>query len=307
MGTSEQDCRNMNRFVVACAYLACAMGAPTVPLATTGYAGLGAGQIVSAPVASAPAVVGQTHHSYAAGPPVVQNRVEYAVVGQETIPQPATSYVAGAPQNLVETRALPPPAIQAAPAPYAAISPAPRNLGPAPADTVTQTRIAAPVRSHTRVTPQVTNIVPEVAVHQYNVDIPVAVPRAVPREIIQEKHVAKPYEVPVPRAVPVPAPYKVHPVQEIVETPHIHHHTVQTHSTQAVVTAHATPVHAVSQVPVAAVNAAPVAAVAAAPAVAGYAAAAPAVAAAGYGYAAAAPVAAAGYAVAPAAATAVVA
>merc|ERR1712227_236418 len=30
------------------------MGAPTVPLATTGYAGLGAGQIVSAPVASAP-------------------------------------------------------------------------------------------------------------------------------------------------------------------------------------------------------------------------------------------------------------
>merc|ERR1712209_206551 len=324
--TSEQDCRNMNRFVVACAYLARAMGAPTVPLATTGYAGLGAGQIVSAPVASAPAVVGQTHHSYAAGPPVVQNRVEYGVVGQrtvqtgvasvvaghqyavagqETIPQPATSYVAGAPQNLVETRALPPPAIPAAPAPYAAIPPAPRNLGPAPADTVTQTRIAAPVRSHTRVTPQVTNIVPEVAVHQYNVDIPVAVPRAVPREIIQEKHVAKPYEVPVPRAVPVPAPYKVHPVQEIVETPHIHHHTVQTHSTQAVVTAHATPVHAVSQVPVAAVNAAPVAAVAAAPAVAGYAAAAPAVAA-GYGYAAA-PVAAAGYAVAPAAATAVVA
>ena len=228
---------NYNDFQVACAYLACAMGAPTVPLATTGYAGLGAGQIVSAPVASAPAVVGQTHHSYAAGPPVVQNRVEYGVVGQrtvqtgvasvvaghqyavagqETIPQPATSYVAGAPQNLVETRALPPPAIPAAPAPYAAIPPAPRNLGPAPADTVTQTRIAAPVRSHTRVTPQVTNIVPEVAVHQYNVDIPVAVPRAVPREIIQEKHVAKPYEVPVPRAVPVPAPYKVHPVQEVI-------------------------------------------------------------------------------------------
>merc|ERR1712115_195513 len=278
--TSEQDCRNMNRFVVACAYLACAMGAPTVPLATTGYAG----QIVSAPVASAPAVVGQTHHSYAAGPPVVQNRVEYGVVvqrtvqtgvasvvaghqyavaGQETIPQPATSYVAGAPQNLVETRALPPPAIPAAPAPYAAIPPAPRNLGPAPADTVTQTKIAAPVRTHTRITPQVTNIVPEVQVHQYNVDIP------------------------------VPAPYKVHPVQEIVETPYVHHQTVETHSTQAVVTAHATPVHAVSQVPVAAVNAAPVAAVAAAPAVAGYAAAAPAVAAAGYGYAAAAPVAAA--------------
>merc|ERR1711911_452301 len=70
----------------------------------------------------------------------------------------------------------------------------------------------------------------------YNVDVPVAVPRAVPREIVQHKHVPKPYEVAVPRAVPVPAPYKVHPVQEIVETPHIHHATVETHSTQAVVT-----------------------------------------------------------------------
>merc|ERR1719492_81887 len=281
----------MNRFVVSFACLAVAMGAPSHYGAA----------LVSAPVASAPAVVGQTHHSYAAGPPVVENRVEYGVVGhrqvqtgavsvvaghqyavagQETIPQPATSYVAGAPQNLVETRPIAPPAIPAAPAPYAAIPPAPRNLGPAPADTVTQTKIAAPVRSHVRITPQVTNIVPEVQVNKYNVDVPVAVPRAVPREIITHNHVAKPYEVPVPRAVPVPAPYKVHPVQEIVETPHIHHATVETHSSQAVVTAHATPVHAVSHVPVAA--AAPVAAVAAAPAVgyagyAGHAVAAPAV------------------------------
>ena len=114
-----------------------------------------------------------------------------------------------------------------------------------------------------RITPQVTNIVPEVQVNKYNVDVPVAVPRAVPREIVTHTHVAKPYEVAVPRAVHVPAPYKVHPVQEIVETPHIHHATVETHSTQAVVTAHATPVHAVAQAPVAvshAVAAAPVAA-----------------------------------------------
>merc|ERR1712227_182549 len=216
--TSEQDCRNMNRFVVSCSFLAVAMGAPShVAVGSLGYAG----QVVSAPVAHAPAVVGQTHHSYAAGPAVVENKPVYGVVGQRTvqtgevsvvaghqyavagvehIPQPATSYVAGAPQNLVETRALP-----------------------------------APVRSHTRITPQVTNIVPEVQVHKYNVDVPVAVPRAVAREIIVEKPVAKPYEVPVPRAVPVPAPYKVHPVQEIVETPHIHHATVETHSTQAVV------------------------------------------------------------------------
>ena len=105
-------------------------------------------------------------------------------------------------------RPIAPPAIPAAPAPYAV------NI-PAPADTVTQTRIAAPVRTHTRITPQVTNVVPQVVVNKYNVDVPVAVPRAVPREIIVNKHVAKPYEVPVPRAVHVAAPYKVHPVQEV--------------------------------------------------------------------------------------------
>merc|ERR1711936_412328 len=178
------------------------------------------------------------------------------------IPQPATSYVVGAPQNIVETRPIAPPAIPAAPLAYAAIPPAPVPAGPAPADTVTVQKIAAPVRSHVSITPQVTNIVPEVQVNKYNVDVPVAVPRAVPREIITHNHVAKPYEVPVPRAVPVPAPYKVHPVQEIVETPHIHHATVETHSTQAVVTAHATPVHAVAHAPVAVSHAvaAPVAA-----------------------------------------------
>merc|ERR1719266_1762395 len=250
----------MNRFVVSFAYLAVALGAPSHP------AHYGASLV-------SPPVVGQTHHSYAAGPPVVENRVEYGVVGartvqtghasvvaghqyvvagQETIPQPATSYVVGAPQNIVETRPIAPPAIPVAAAPYAAaIPPAPVPAGPAPADTVTVQKIAAPVRSHVRITPQVTNIVPEVQVNKYNIDVPVAVPRAVPREIITHTHVAKPYEVAVPRAVPVPAPYKVHPVQEIVETPHIHHATVETHSTQAVVTAHATPVHAVAQAPVA--------------------------------------------------------
>ena len=132
--------------------MACAAAAPTHTLAGVaplGYAGL-APAVSSAPVAHAPAVVGQTHHSYAAGAPIVENRVEYGVVGQRTvqtgevavvaghqyavagvehIPQPATSYVAGAPQNLVETRPIAPPAIPAAPAPYAAIPPAPVPAG----------------------------------------------------------------------------------------------------------------------------------------------------------------------------------
>merc|ERR1711955_107803 len=257
---------NMNRFVVALAFVGCAFGAPSILPAvghayTAGSAVVGHGPAVAtsgayaagpavahgAPVASAPAVVGQTHHTYAAGAPVVENRVEYGVVGHqvvqtgevsvvgghqyavagvETIPQPAVSSIAGPPVNTVETRPLPPPVIPHA-APYvAAIPPAPTNQGPAPADTVVQQKILAPVRTHTRITPQQTNIIPQLNVQNYNVDVPVHVP------------------------VPVPAPYKVHPVQEVVETPHVHHATYNVHSAKAVVTSHATPVHETVHVPV---------------------------------------------------------
>merc|ERR1711970_392791 len=81
----------------------------------------------------------------------------------------------------------------------------------------------------------------------------------VEREVIVTKQVAKPYTVEVPRAVPVPAPYKVHPVHEVVEQPIVHHATyTQTH------TAHvAAPVAVAHAAPVAVAHAAP--AVAAAP------------------------------------------
>merc|ERR1712243_159117 len=275
--SSEQSGDNMNRFVVALAFVGCAFGAPSILPAvghayTAGSAVVGHGPAVAtsgayaagpavahgAPVASAPAVVGQTHHTYAAGAPVVENRVEYGVVGHqvvqtgevsvvgghqyavagvETIPQPAVSSIAGPPVNTVETRALPPPVIpHAAPPALAAIPPAPTNQGPAPADTVVQQRILAPVRTHTRITPQQTNIIPQLNVQNYNVDVPVHVPVPVEREVIVNKH--------------VPAPYKVHPVQEVVETPHVHHATYNVHSAKAVVTSHATPVHETVHVPV---------------------------------------------------------
>merc|ERR1712036_99335 len=262
--SSEQSGDNMNRFVVALAFVGCAFGAPSILPAvghayTAGSAVVGHGPAVAtsgayaagpavahgAPVASAPAVVGQTHHTYAAGAPVVENRVEYGVVGHqvvqtgevsvvgghqyavagvETIPQPAVSSIAGPPVNTVETRPLPPPVIPHA-APYvAAIPPAPTNQGPAPADTVVQQKILAPVRTHTRITPQQTNIIPQLNVQNYNVDVPVH--------------------------VPVPAPYKVPPVQEVVETPHVHRATYNVHSAKAVVTSHATPVHETVHVPV---------------------------------------------------------
>ena len=146
-----------------------------------------------------------------------QLAVTYAFAGQDTIPQPAHTFVAKAPQNIVETRHITSPAIPAPPAPYAAIPPA-----PVPADTVVQQKMAAPIRTHTRITPQVTNIVPQINVQNYKVDVTVA----------------------VPHAVPVPAPFKDHAVQEIVESPHIHHARVETHSNQAVVTTHANPLHA---------------------------------------------------------------
>merc|ERR1719284_2121367 len=148
------------------------------------------------------------------------------------------SYVAGAPQNLVETRALPPPAIPAAPAPYAAIPPAPRNLGPAPADTVTQTRIAAPVRTHTIVTPRKTQIVPQLQVNKVPYDVPVQVPVPVQREVIVTKHVDRPYTVEVPKAVPVAQPYKVHQVKQVVQTPVINEH-ITTHTPTAPAVAYA--------------------------------------------------------------------
>merc|ERR1711881_232863 len=88
---------------------------------------------------------------------------QYAVAGVETIPQPAVSSIAGPPVNTVETRPLPPPVIPHA-APYvAAIPPAPTNQGPAPADTVVQQKILAPVRPPMSTTPPTTSTLPRLS------------------------------------------------------------------------------------------------------------------------------------------------
>ena len=106
------------------------------------------------------------------------------------------------------------------PAPAAPIiPPAPRNYGPAPADTVTQEKILAPVRTHTQITPRVTRIEPELQVNKVPVDVPIPNPVPVEREVVYQTHVAKPYTVEVPQPYAVPQPYKVHPVHQVVETP----------------------------------------------------------------------------------------
>merc|ERR1719397_1394435 len=134
----------MNRFLATLALVASAYGAPSADYAGlagvghVGYAGLaGVGHAGLAGVGhvggyaagvshvSAPVAVGQTHHSYAAGPPVVENHVEYGVVGHETRQVGVQQVQTGPARNTVETVPIAPPAIPAAPAPYAAIPPAP--------------------------------------------------------------------------------------------------------------------------------------------------------------------------------------
>jgi hypothetical protein len=69
---------------------------------------------------------------------------EYVVAGKTVEQPPAYTYVAGPPKSSQTTVPIAPPAIPAPAAPI--IPPAPRNLGPAPADTVTQVPICLNVQ-----------------------------------------------------------------------------------------------------------------------------------------------------------------
>merc|ERR1712215_154314 len=111
---------NMNRFVVALAFVGCALGAPSILPAvghayTAGSAVVGHGPAVAtsgaygAPLASAPAVVGQTHHTYAAGAPVVENRVEYGVVGHQVVQTGEVSVVGGHQYAVAGVESIPQP------------------------------------------------------------------------------------------------------------------------------------------------------------------------------------------------------
>merc|ERR1712198_496087 len=277
-------------------------GALLGALAPAGYAGL-AGGVVGTSVVPGPVAVQEQVH---AGPAIAQHRTisgvvghrqvqvgtqtvqvghQYAQTGEVAHARPAYTEIAAPATSSASVRAIPAPPL-----------PAP----PAPADAVTTYAVDAPVRTHTRITPRLHRIEPELQVNQVPYDVPVAVPVPVERTVVNTVHVPKPYEVAVPRAVPVPQPYKVHPVQQVVETPIIHkktvtvqqpvvhtavQQTVQTYAAPAVATiAAAAPVAAVAAAPAAAI-AAPAAAIAApAVGVAGYAGAAIG---AGYGLAAA--------------------
>ena len=108
--SQAQKHEDMNRFVVACALVACAYGAP-MPETDVGIVGAvcyaNAGAVVGAPVAHAPTVVGQTHHSYAAGLAVIENHVEYGVVGHRTIQTGVQQVVAGHNYVVAEQMTIP--------------------------------------------------------------------------------------------------------------------------------------------------------------------------------------------------------
>lgn len=219
---------------------------------TTGHTSVGAPQVVGTSVAehvvagptsaqTVHAVVG--HRTVQVGTQGVQTGHQYTQHPEITQAAPYT-YIAEPAKTSQSTVQLPAPVIPQAPLPYAAVPPPPTNQGAAPADTVTVTKIQAPVRTHTHVTPQVTRVVPELAVNKYTVEIPKPVPVPVEREVIVEKHVAKPYPVEVPQPYAVPQPYKVHPVHQVVETPVIDQHHVTVHQPVAVAT------HTVAAAPV---------------------------------------------------------
>merc|ERR1711973_824322 len=170
-------------------------GALLGALAPAGYAGLAGGAVVGTAVAPGPVAV---HEQVHAGPAIAQHRTisgvvghrqvqvgtqtvqvghQYAQTGEVSQPRPAYTEIAAPATNSASVRAIP------APPPPAA------NYGPAPADAVTTYAVDAPVRTHTRITPRLHRIEPELQVNQVPYDVPVAVPVPVERTVVNTVHV----------------------------------------------------------------------------------------------------------------------
>merc|ERR1719325_315901 len=227
----------MNCLVVVALLAAGASAAPSVPLAH-GYAAGPAVAHVATRVHQAPPTA-HVAESYHAGPAVAHTRVEHGVVGHQTVQVGSRPVQVGVEQYVAGQSVHQPATYSVVAEPAKAY----QTTVPIaePADPVTQTRIAAPVRTHTIVTPRRTEIHPQLQVNKVPYDVPVQVPVPVEREVIVTKHVDRPYTVEVPKAVPVAQPYKVHQVKEIVQTPVVREH-VTTHSHSAPVAYAADPV-----------------------------------------------------------------
>merc|ERR1712088_405359 len=223
-----QDRKNMAKFLILSACLALSTAAPFAPLAAplanhglVGHAHLGHGLVGHAGVVGTHVVPGPTavHEQVHAGPAVAHHRTITGVVGHRQVQVGTQTVQVG--HKYAQTGEVAAPR-----AAYTQVAAPATVYGPAPADTVTTVAVDAPVRTHTKITPRLHRIEPELQVNQVPYDVPVAVPVPVERIVEHVQHIAKPYEVAVPRAVPVPQPYEVRPVHQVVETPIIHKKTV---------------------------------------------------------------------------------
>merc|ERR1712227_893534 len=208
---------NMNKFLILSACLALATAAPGGHLlgaglaggiVPAGYAGLAGGAVVGTAVAPGPVAV---HEQVHAGPAIAQHRTisgvvghrqvqvgtqtvqvghHYAQTGEVAHARAAYTEIAAPATNSASVRAIPAPPLPVPAAP-AAIPPPAANYGPAPADAVTTYAVDAPVRTHTKITPRLHRIEPELQVNQVPYDVPVAVPvqQVVETPIIHKKTV----------------------------------------------------------------------------------------------------------------------
>merc|ERR1711997_1063027 len=212
-----QDRKNMAKFLILSACLALSTAAPFAPLAAplanhglVGHAHLGHGLVGHAGVVGTHVVPGPTavHEQVHAGPAVAHHRTisgvvghrqvqvgtqtvqvghKYAQTGEVASPRAAYTQVAAPATNTASVRALPAPPLPVPAAPAALPVPA-TVYGPAPADTVTTVAVDAPVRTHTKITPRLHRIEPELQVNKVPYDVPVAVPVPVERIVEHIQH-----------------------------------------------------------------------------------------------------------------------
>merc|ERR1712227_1082666 len=201
LGSYRTDSK-MAKLLILSTCLALATAAPGGALlggiVPAGYAGLAGGAVVGTAVAPVPVAV---HEQVHAGPAIAQHRTisgvvghrqvqvgtqtvqvghQYAQTGEVAHARAAYTEIAAPATNSASVRAIPAPPL------------------PVPADPVTTYAVDAPVRTHTKITPRLHRIEPELQVNQVPYDVPVAVPVPVERTVVNTVHVPKPYEVPVP-------------------------------------------------------------------------------------------------------------
>merc|ERR1712186_100532 len=167
---------NMAKFLILSACLALATAAPgghlLGALAPAGYAAGGA--VVGTHVAPGPVAV---HEQVHAGPAIAQHRTISGVVGHRQVQVGTQTVQVG--HQYAQTGE-----VAHARAAYTEIAAPATNYGPAPADAVTTYAVDAPVRTHTKITPRLHRIEPELQVNQVPYDVPVAVPVPVERTVV---------------------------------------------------------------------------------------------------------------------------